>query len=78
MIVKKHQKNMDNKKEVSTYSNKGKTSDIWRANDGVLCVCLSQNFSEKNHICWKITWIGKSTRYIADFFLTSRQIIENC
>lgn len=61
-------KNMDNKKEVSTYSNKGKTSDIWRANDGVLCVCLSQNFSEKNHICWKITWIEKSTRYIADFF----------
>ena len=51
-------KNMDDKQEVSTYLiNKGKTSDIWRANDGVLCVCLSQNLSEKNHICWKITWV---------------------
>lgn len=61
-------KNMDEKQEVSTYSNKVKTSDIWRANDGVLCVCLSQNLSEENHICWKITWIEKSTKYIADFF----------
>lgn len=61
-------KNMDEKQEVSTYSNKEKTSDIWRANDGVLCVCFSQNLSEKNHIWWKITWIENSTKYIADFF----------
>lgn len=41
---------MDEKQEVSTYSNKVKTSDIWRANDGVLCVCAFQNLSEENHI----------------------------
>lgn len=61
-------KNMDEKQEVSTYSNKVKTSDIWRANDGVLCVCLSQNLSGgkshmlKNYMNWK-----NPLKYIADF-----------